>query len=247
MSIQLLLSFFLLPSFAYATIEPVSPGPGDVFRSGSPCPIYWDTNPTQTWNDTAIYLMSGSNLDMSIVEIVVEHLSEIDREFTWTCPNVTPNAAIYFYQFTNNKDLSGSTWTSRFTIASHSGATTPPENSKQPGGDPIPWGVGHDASSNSTIPPNPSVPPPSQSLSTRSCETLKHHQCSASLANASSSDTNSPTTPSPLRQRTVSRPTALHRVNFTRETRPASRGSRRGPTLSVHFLCALATLWLVVL
>ncbi|KAG2077365.1 hypothetical protein BDR04DRAFT_965056, partial [Suillus decipiens] len=132
---------------ARATIEPVSPGPGDVFRSGSPCLISWDTHrsdSTDSWRNATIYLMSGSNLNMSLVTTVVEHLDGTNMtSYDWPCPNVVPNADIYFYQFSNNGVSTGSTWTSRFTIASYSGNTTLPENSKQPGGAPIPWGVGH--------------------------------------------------------------------------------------------------------
>ncbi|KAG2156113.1 hypothetical protein DEU56DRAFT_688880, partial [Suillus clintonianus] len=153
-----LLSLFLLPSFACATIKPVSPGPGDVFRSGSPCSIYWDTDSAQPWRNTTIRLMSGSNLDMSFVTTVVGHLNGTNlTSYNWTCPDVKPHSAIYFYQFTNNEDLAGSTWTSRFTIASSSGNTTLPEHSKQPGGDPIPWGVGHLVSPISTAPSSPAV------------------------------------------------------------------------------------------
>ncbi|KAG2141749.1 uncharacterized protein EDB93DRAFT_1058289, partial [Suillus bovinus] len=141
------LSLFLLPTFACATIEPVSPGPGDVFRSGSTCSISWGTDrsgSTQPWKNATICLMSGSNLNMSMVTTVVEHLDETSMSsYNWLCPDVAPNAAIYFYQFSNNGVATGSTWTSRFTIASYSGNTTLPEHTKQPGGAPIPWGVGH--------------------------------------------------------------------------------------------------------
>lgn len=120
MSIQWLLTLFLLPSFARATMIPVSPGPGDVFRSGSPCPISWDTDrsgSTQPWRNATIcmqsqhhpifilkfgyhtVLMSGSNLNMSRVTVVVERLDGTNiSSYNWLCPNVTPNADIYFYQ-----------------------------------------------------------------------------------------------------------------------------------------------------
>ncbi|KAG1783279.1 hypothetical protein EV702DRAFT_958916 [Suillus placidus] len=190
MSIRWLLSLFLLPSFACATIKPVSPGPGDVFRSGSPCLISWETDRSgsaQPWRNATIYLMSGSNLNMSMVMAVVEHLDETNMtSYSWLCPNVTPNADIYFYQFSNNGISTGSTWTSRFTIASYSGNTTLPENSKQPGGAPIPWGVGHLVPPKSTIPSSPIVSPRSRPLPTRPCETLHHHQC---MGDASSTDT----------------------------------------------------------
>ncbi|KAG1755638.1 hypothetical protein EDB19DRAFT_419784 [Suillus lakei] len=249
MSIQWLLSLFLLPSFACATINPVSPGPGDVFRSGSPCPISWDTDrsgSTQSWRNATIYLMSGSNLNMSMVTTVTEHLDGTNAmSYNWTCPDVVPDSAIYFYQFSNNGVWTGSTWTSRFTIASPSGNTTPPENGKQPGGDPIPWGVGHLVSPNRTRLSSPSVTSRSRPLPTRPCENIDHHQCTESLEDAPSSDTKNSATP--LRQRIVSRSTAIDLVKLTRERRPASRGSRGGPDLSVHFLCALVTLWLVIL
>ncbi|KAL7280630.1 hypothetical protein ACG7TL_005568 [Trametes sanguinea] len=54
---------------------------------------------------------------------------------------VTPNSAIYFYQFTS-PDAANRTWTTRFAIADASGNTTPPANSTQPDGQAIPWGVG---------------------------------------------------------------------------------------------------------
>ena len=46
-------------------------------------------------------LMSGSNLNMSMVTPVVEHLDGTDSTLTpfhWKCPDVAPNSAIYFYQ-----------------------------------------------------------------------------------------------------------------------------------------------------
>ncbi|KAG1806754.1 uncharacterized protein HD556DRAFT_1224656 [Suillus plorans] len=250
MSIQRLLSLILFPSFARAAIEPVSPGPGDVFRSGSPCPISWNTDrsgPTQSWKNATIYLMSGSNGNMSMVTTVVEHLDETNMtSYNWLCPDVAPNAAIYFYQFSNNGVPTGSTWTSRFTIASYSGNTTLPENSKQPDRAPIPWGVGHLVTPKSTNPSSPNVSPRSRSLPIPPCETLKHHQCMTSPEDASFSHTKSPANP-PLRQRIVLRPTVTDQVKPMRERRPSSRGSRGGPDLSVHILCALATLWLMVL
>lgn len=245
MSIQWLLTLFLLPSFARATMIPLSPGPGDVFRSGSPCPISWDTDrsgSTQPWRNATIFLMSGSNLNMSRVTVVVERLDGTNiSSYNWLCPNVTPNADIYFYQFSNNGNSTGSTWTTRFTIASYSGNTTPPEKSKQPGGAPIPWGVGHLVPSNRTIPSSPIVSPRSRSLPIRPCETLKHQQCMTSL------EDDSPSAPLLLQQRTVPHPAIIDQLKLTRERRPSSRGNRGGPNLSVHLLCALATLWLVVL
>ena len=55
---------------------------------------------------------------------------------------VTPNSAIYFYQFSTPADPAAVTWTTRFTIAGADGSTVPPENDLEPDGQPIPWGVG---------------------------------------------------------------------------------------------------------
>lgn len=57
----------------------------------------------------------------------------------------------------------------------------------------------------------------------------------------------SPSAPLLLQQRTFPRPAIIDQLKLTRERRPSSRGNRGGPNLSVHLLCALATLWLVVL
>lgn len=59
--------------------------------------------------------------------------------YTYPCPNVSPNSAIYFYQMT----LAGAdpTWTTRFTIADAKGETTKPKHATQ-AGENIPWGTG---------------------------------------------------------------------------------------------------------
>ncbi|KAJ3012007.1 hypothetical protein NUW54_g1998 [Trametes sanguinea] len=62
--------------------------------------------------------------------------------YSYDCPQVTPNSAIYFYQFTS-PDAANRTWTTRFAIADANGNTTPPANSTQPDGQAIPWGVGN--------------------------------------------------------------------------------------------------------
>ncbi|OAX36193.1 hypothetical protein K503DRAFT_721793 [Rhizopogon vinicolor AM-OR11-026] len=249
MPIQWFLGFCLLLPLAFAALEPLSPGSGDVFRSRSTCTISWDTDFTKTWKNVTIYLMSGSNLNMSLVTPIVEHLDGTDPRLTpfhWRCPDVTPNAAIYFYQFTNNEDWTESAWTTRFTIASPSGSTTPPQNSKQPGGDPIPWGVGHLVPSRSIVPSKPWVSPHSHLLAARSCETLNQDQCTTPLENASTSDSDHDIFPR-LRQRTRSfGPSPIYVT--TQETRTISRGTRgRGPALGVQFLCGLATLLLLVI
>ena len=72
---------------------------------------------------------------------------------------VTPNAAIYFYQFSTPALPTNLTWTTRFTIASASGATVPSPNQTQPDGQAIPWGTG-----SLTNPASASPPPPNHLL-----------------------------------------------------------------------------------
>ncbi|KAL1739549.1 hypothetical protein HDZ31DRAFT_68819, partial [Schizophyllum fasciatum] len=59
----------------------------------------------------------------------------------WTCPELEPYSAIYFYQF-SACGADSKTWTTRFTITSPSGEKTDPENATQDNGDAIPWGTG---------------------------------------------------------------------------------------------------------
>ncbi|KAJ7582133.1 hypothetical protein C8J56DRAFT_1168171, partial [Mycena floridula] len=52
-----------------------------------------------------------------------------------------PNSAIYFYQFCSpHTDVYQ--WTTQFTVASNSSATTPPEHQAQTDGQAVPWGTG---------------------------------------------------------------------------------------------------------
>ncbi|KAL0070711.1 hypothetical protein AAF712_001932 [Marasmius tenuissimus] len=133
---------------------PTAPGPGDSYAAGSMCPIKWNVG---DWRNVSIVLMSGSNGEMKRVTAVANGLDGSDPSLTpynWTCPEVSPYSAIYFYQFTNGDDLQNSKWTTRFQITSPSGAYTPPEHDSQPNGDPIPWGTGTLSNSNSTSTPS---------------------------------------------------------------------------------------------
>lgn len=106
--------------------------------------------------------MSGSNSNMTLVTNVATDLDGTDPSlspYTWTCPDVDPYSAIYFYQFNAAADKSNPAWTTRFTvgmprewvepsltlvlqITSSAGEITIPSQSKQPNGDNVPWGVG---------------------------------------------------------------------------------------------------------
>ncbi|KAK7440406.1 hypothetical protein VKT23_017044 [Stygiomarasmius scandens] len=142
-------SFFALliasaPALVSAIVTPSSPGPGDVFKAGSDCKLTWkaDSQSTSQWKDMAIELMTGDNFHMvHITTVTTGQDGTADGQFTFTCPEVTPNSAIYFYQF-SSPSTSDLTWTTRFTIAGADGSTSEPSNSTQPDGSAIPWGTG---------------------------------------------------------------------------------------------------------
>jgi len=54
---------------------------------------------------------------------------------------VSPNSAIYFYQFTSSSSTEKH-WTTRFAITDENGDSTPPTETTQPNGAQIPWGKG---------------------------------------------------------------------------------------------------------
>ncbi|KAI8446201.1 hypothetical protein BY996DRAFT_6422901 [Phakopsora pachyrhizi] len=129
-------------------VVPTKPGPGETYNEGGQCQIAWALDTTGTWNSFSIDLMSGSNFAMQQVVNVLKNQDGTKGPGTYSfpCPEVTPNSAIYFYQFSQHN--AETTWTTRFTIASADGQTTPPANPNQPNGQPIPWGIGALASAN---------------------------------------------------------------------------------------------------
>ncbi|KAF8957128.1 hypothetical protein BDZ97DRAFT_1924862 [Flammula alnicola] len=133
------------PLIARADVTPLTPAPGDTFNEGAPCLITWggDSTSTTAWKNMAIELMSGDNLNMNhITTVATGQDGTVAGSFTYTCPAVTPNSAIYFYQFTAPQ-AKNTTWTGRFIIASATGQSTPPANPTQPGSNAaIPWGIG---------------------------------------------------------------------------------------------------------
>jgi len=140
-----ILPLSLLVLVARAAMTPTAPGPGDVFSAGSVCSLSWEPDTTGLWKNVTIQLMSGQNLVMLPVTTVVTGLDGTDGSlspYNWTCPDVDPYSAIYFYQFTQD-GADSPAWTTRFTIASANGTTVPPEHATPPSGDDIPWGIGH--------------------------------------------------------------------------------------------------------
>ncbi|KIK05660.1 hypothetical protein K443DRAFT_334822 [Laccaria amethystina LaAM-08-1] len=133
------------PLLIRADVTPSEPSPGESFNAGSPCTVGWigDTVSTTTWKNMAIELMTGDNFNMvHLTTVATNQDGTVDGHFQFTCPEVTPYSAIYFYQFTSSL-TTDATWTGRFTIASPTGASSPPPNATQPDtGDAIPWGTG---------------------------------------------------------------------------------------------------------
>lgn len=142
-ALSALLASSLIPLIS-ADPVPTAPGPGDVFKEGGDCTFTWTPDTTGVWKVMNVELMTGSNLGMIHLDTVatLDGTSTTDTTFTYTCPAVIPNSAIYFYQFSSPASPNR-TWTTRFTIADPTGATTPPTEATQPGTNaPIPWGTG---------------------------------------------------------------------------------------------------------
>ncbi|KAG6908737.1 hypothetical protein DXG01_003441 [Tephrocybe rancida] len=129
---------------------------GDIQTAGKTCHIAWggDTASTTAWKDMSIEFMTGDNFNMvHLTTVTTGRDGTVAGSFDWVCPQVTPNAAIYFYQFRspNTPDYA---WTTRFPVASSSGQITSPPNSTQPDGAQIPWGTG------ALVDPSSGTPPP---------------------------------------------------------------------------------------
>jgi len=140
----------------HADPTPTQPSPGDSFNAGGSCPIAWEVDTTGVWKTMNIELMTGSNLAMVHLTTVatVDGTNPTATTFEYPCPAVTPNSAIYFYQFSTPVN-STQYWTGRFTLANAQGGSTPPTQMTQPGTNaPIPWGTG------ALVDPADAKPPP---------------------------------------------------------------------------------------
>lgn len=117
-----------------------------------------------------IQLMTGDNYNMvHITTVATGRDGTADGTFDWICPEVIPNSAIYFYQF-RSPHTPNYQWTTRFTIASSTGQTTPPTNNTQPNGANIPWGTGA-LKDPSTAVPAPVFPTTTTTITTPSTPT----------------------------------------------------------------------------
>ncbi|KAJ1306397.1 hypothetical protein OPQ81_007402 [Rhizoctonia solani] len=140
-----------------AAPNPTEPSGTSVFNVGQQCTMKWDADATGGWKKMSVQLMTGDNLGMIHITTVAQDIDATDatkNTYSYTCPDVTPNSAIYFYQFSDPSEPSNLLWTTRWTIASASGQTTPPTEATQPKGDKIPWGKG------ALVDPSTAVPPP---------------------------------------------------------------------------------------
>ncbi|KAI6023321.1 hypothetical protein EDC04DRAFT_298535 [Pisolithus marmoratus] len=122
---------------------PTSPGPGDVFIEGQSCSVAWLVDTTGVWTTTNIYLMTGDNYNMVRLATVgtVDGTDPTKTTYSYPCPQVSPHAAIYFYEFSSPASAN-LTWTTRFTVTDSISNIVPAPQSTQPGGPNIPWGVG---------------------------------------------------------------------------------------------------------
>jgi hypothetical protein len=151
---SLALSATLLATLVRADVTPLAPAPGNVFNEGSTCHIAWTPDTTGAWKTTSIELMTGNNLDMVHLTTVTTIDGTTASTFDYPCPSVTPNSAIYFYQFTS-PNSPNALWTGRFAIADAGGKTVPPTQNTQPNGEAIPWGTGALTDPSSATPPPP--------------------------------------------------------------------------------------------
>ncbi|TFK48476.1 hypothetical protein OE88DRAFT_1664310 [Heliocybe sulcata] len=171
---------------ARADPTPSEPGPGSVFNEGSTCHIAWSPDTTGSWKQMSIELMTGDNWNMVHLTTVttLDGTDTATTTYDFPCPSVTPNAPIYFYQF-SDPSSSDKTWTTRFTIADASGNQVPAPNTTQPDGQSIGWGVG------ALTDPSSGTPAPSGSStasgSTSSSGTVSSGPPSGSSAASSSS------------------------------------------------------------
>jgi len=119
--------------------------------------ITWTADATGKWTETNIELMSGDNDNMVHLTTVttLDTTAGAATTFTWTCPDVTLYAAVYFYQFSHATEPSNLIWTTRWAIESAAGEIVGAPNATQPDGSAIAWGLG-ELKDPSTAKPAPS-------------------------------------------------------------------------------------------
>ncbi|EJT47426.1 hypothetical protein A1Q1_03764 [Trichosporon asahii var. asahii CBS 2479] len=140
-------------------VTPNEPSGRTVAKVGDKIKIQWDAG--ATWTNMTIQLKTGANQVMKGLTVVAEGVDATkSNAYEWTVPDVNPYSQIYFFELlvpvpylaidmpeltasTNNgPDLQPATWTTRFTIASPNGETTPPPKTETAGSSLIGWGIG---------------------------------------------------------------------------------------------------------
>ncbi|KAF7289483.1 hypothetical protein HMN09_01342300 [Mycena chlorophos] len=129
---------------SHADVTPNEPAPGDSFNEGASCTLGWagDTNSTTNWLNMAIELMTGPNEAMvHLTTVATGQDGTKAGTFSYTCPGVTLNAPVYFYQFTapGTPDYQ---WTGRFTIAATNGSSVAAPQTEQSDGTTVHFGTG---------------------------------------------------------------------------------------------------------
>lgn len=192
---KLLLAAVALPALLVrADPNPIVPGPGDSYKEGGNCIIQWQPDTTGQWTNMQIVLKTGDNFDMVPLMTVTTIDGTKQSQYTYPCPNVSPNSAIYFYEF-NTASSTEKYWTTRFTITDQNGNSTPPDQTTQPNGDKIPWGTGNLLSNGTSS----SVPPSSNpsSLSSGPSSSLSGSGSSSRVSTSHSSKSSSTGSPAP--------------------------------------------------
>jgi len=136
-----LAAFVLKALLVSADPTPSVPGPGDSYKEGGDCVIEWGLDSTGKWTDMQIELKTGNNWAMVPLQAITTIDATKETRYVYPCPDVSPNSAIYFYEFTSSSSTE-KYWTTRFTITDEDGNSTPPTEHTQPNGDSIPWGTG---------------------------------------------------------------------------------------------------------
>lgn len=122
----------------------------------------------------------------------------LGREIDPVIVQVSPNSAIYFYEFTSSSSTQ-KYWTTRFTITDENGNSTPPTQLTQPNGDNIPWGTGTLVTDSNASPgssSNVSSLPPSSSSGLPDSSSSSSSDSGSSIL-SSSSRLSSTRTPAP--------------------------------------------------
>jgi len=173
--------------------DPIIPGPGDTYKQGGDCDIEWAADTTGKWTDMQIELKTGNNVAMVPLKVITTIDATKQTKYVYPCPEVSPNSAIYFYEFTSSSSTE-KYWTTRFTITDADGNSTPPTETTQPNGDKIAWGTGMLAGGDGSSAPGP-APSGLSSLPSNSSSTMSGSSSVLSSLSSSSrlSSTRTPT------------------------------------------------------